>query len=59
MIARSHSAYRSGRSPYWLKSKNPHVQRCDGRLRKIGAEGADDENACKFIFLLSVAASRQ
>ena len=31
--------YRSGRSPDWLKSKNPAARRCGERQRKIGGDG--------------------
>lgn len=34
---RESSPYRSGRSPDWLKSKNPRARRCGGKRRRIGS----------------------
>jgi hypothetical protein len=31
--------YVSGRSPYWIKSKNPRAPAVSGKLKRIGADG--------------------
>ena len=36
------STYRSGRSPDWLKFKNPEAPAVKRRRRRIGAEAGDD-----------------
>jgi ATP-dependent DNA ligase len=42
------SPYVSGRSPHWVKSKNPAVPAVKRRLRKIGASnaGGDEKVLC-------------